>query len=252
MSYAEWVTRSKIRSSSLRETLAHRMNENASLSWQSPNAMNGGSSSRGGDRIDELLLGGQVRKWPTTQANDSTAVRNATSNRSNPDSEHHDGVTMADAVRNWPSPAARDQKGPNGEMHWETKERPHEDQLPNAVVNWTTPQAHDNSPRGAGNRMNPNAGNACLASDAIDFPCSPLGAGTNPTPIIPTGGLGLLLQRWRPPQCRALNATFQHWLMGWPVRMNCESAATAWSLWRRRMRSRLSFLLCFRRIGGRP
>lgn len=31
---------------------------------------------------------------------------------------------------------------------------------------WTTPQAHDTTKRGAGNRANPNAGNACLGWDA--------------------------------------------------------------------------------------
>lgn len=31
---------------------------------------------------------------------------------------------------------------------------------------WTTPQAHDSHPRGAGNRQNPRGGNACLAWDA--------------------------------------------------------------------------------------
>jgi hypothetical protein len=34
------------------------------------------------------------------------------------------------------------------------------------VSPWTTPQAHDTHPRGAGNRENPKAGNACLAWDA--------------------------------------------------------------------------------------
>lgn len=35
---------------------------------------------------------------------------------------------------------------------------------------WTTPQAHDVTKRGAGNRENPNGGNACLASDATQWP----------------------------------------------------------------------------------
>ena len=35
-----------------------------------------------------------------------------------------------------------------------------------AAKGWTTPQAHDTHPRGAGNRSNPKAGNACLAWDA--------------------------------------------------------------------------------------
>ena len=38
-----------------------------------------------------------------------------------------------------------------------------------AAKMWTAPQAHDTRPRGAGNRENPNAGNACLAWDAMKW-----------------------------------------------------------------------------------
>lgn len=39
-----------------------------------------------------------------------------------------------------------------------------------ATGRWTTPQAHDTTARGKGNRKNPKAGNACLATDAIMWP----------------------------------------------------------------------------------
>lgn len=39
------------------------------------------------------------RQWPTAQANDSTNTANRTANRSNPNSKHHDGITLVDAVR---------------------------------------------------------------------------------------------------------------------------------------------------------
>ena len=44
-----------------------------------------------------------------------------------------------------------------------------EELLPAQARNWATAQAHDIHPRGKGNRMNPNGGNACLASDAMDW-----------------------------------------------------------------------------------
>jgi hypothetical protein len=287
-SYAEWVTRSKTRSSSLRQTLALRMSGRGSLS---------------------------SRTWPTVAATDSTGARNSTSGRSDPNSQHHSGEMLNDAIRNWPSAraedsesagnhpkatdsltgvtrnwpttSARDEKGPNGENHFQTKDRPHEDQLANASRNWATPVSqpangtpeafverkrraiangsqmgltlsdlqlqtinwatattHDSRPRGAGNRLNPAGGAGSLTSDAIDFPCSLLAAETNQTPITPTGGLGLLLQRWTPPECRALNPAFQWWLMGWPVLTSSESVETAWFRWRRQSLSLLNFLTC--------
>jgi len=41
--------------------------------WATPNAMAGGSVSRGGDRIEELLLGGQATNWATPQHADGEA-----------------------------------------------------------------------------------------------------------------------------------------------------------------------------------
>lgn len=38
--------------------------------WATPNAMSGGSTSRGGERINEPLLGGQVQQWPTPNSRD--------------------------------------------------------------------------------------------------------------------------------------------------------------------------------------
>lgn len=74
---------------------------------------------------------------------------------------------------------------------------------------WTTPQAHDTNPRGAGNQENPNGGVACLAWDAKNWatprasdaekggPNQSFGAGGTPlpamaaqwmTPNVPNGG----------------------------------------------------------------
>ena len=58
-------------------------------------------------------LTGQIgRIIPTPTAVES---RNRTSNRANPNSNHHDGVTLSDFVRMWPTPTSRDWKG--GDAH---------------------------------------------------------------------------------------------------------------------------------------
>ena len=49
--------------------------------------------------------------WPTPTVNESRNGANRTANRLNPDSKHHDGVTLVDAVRMWPTPQARDGHG---------------------------------------------------------------------------------------------------------------------------------------------
>lgn len=52
---------------------------------------------------------------PTPTASANGMSRNRTSGRSNPDSQHHDGVTLADWVRLLPTPAAAD--GSGGKQH---------------------------------------------------------------------------------------------------------------------------------------
>nr|WP_298981496.1 hypothetical protein [uncultured Roseibium sp.] len=42
--------------------------------------------------------------------------------------------------------------------------------LQEVAQNWTTPQAHDVSPRGSGQKPSSKAGNACLARDAQNWP----------------------------------------------------------------------------------
>lgn len=44
--------------------------------------------------------------WPTPNAKDESQHRNKTANRSNPESKHHDGTTLTDAVSAWPTPDA--------------------------------------------------------------------------------------------------------------------------------------------------
>ena len=78
----------------------------------------------------------QAAMWPTATRQDgaSSGGRNETAERTG---NTHPGTSLTDAINLWATPRL-----------------------------WTTPQAHDTTKRGAGNRMNPGGGAACLATDA--------------------------------------------------------------------------------------
>ncbi len=85
------------------------------VGWPSPQASwaAAGSTSRSGDRKDEPLIGGLVRAlagWPTCTVQDAANARNATAARSDPDSKHHAGLTLVDAVTlaGWCTPTTGD------------------------------------------------------------------------------------------------------------------------------------------------
>lgn len=94
--YAVWVSRSKALSLSLRKALERLTSASGYLSWQSPAAGGGGSYSRGGDRGEEMLLGGEVQNWPTATANPSTKSNGLM------------GPNLIEAGQNWPSARAED------------------------------------------------------------------------------------------------------------------------------------------------
>lgn len=86
--------------------------------WDTPSVadVTGGRTSRSGDRKDELLLNSMAAKvsaesWPTPALTDSNGARNRTAVRSDPDSKHHDGVTLNDAIILYSPP------GPETETH---------------------------------------------------------------------------------------------------------------------------------------
>ena len=70
-------------------------------------------------RTDEIESG----LWPTATAGDSKNAANRTATRHNPNSKHHSGTTLVDAVRMWPTPTAQDSKnnGAPSQMDRNTK-----------------------------------------------------------------------------------------------------------------------------------
>lgn len=128
-----------------------------------------------------------------------------------------------------------------------------------AAQMWTTPQAHDVTARGSGQKPSAKAGNACLATDAQVF--------SRPGPA--TCAHGLPPSQWRPTsrrllrsvtshvkrtslrrwlrrgnwKKRRLNPLFVEWLMGWPPgHALCDCSATEFARWQRDMRGALSAL----------
>ena len=84
----------------------HSLNNEAALSgWPTPNAMAGGQTSRGGDRIDEPLMGGIAKLcgWPTPQSEDSEQTG---AHRGQPDT-----LNSASKVAGWGTPKSTDAKG---------------------------------------------------------------------------------------------------------------------------------------------
>lgn len=233
--------------------------------WPSARAEDSESAGNHPNSTDSLT--GVMRNWPTANARDekgidqhshegadgnslpNAAVNWATlkaQNQENPGSGNRQMLTsqlpLQDQTAKWASPTASENANRNVTMppsHGETRGTTTAGEAAIFPCNWTTPQAADvNHSRGM-----TGGTHKVLAKDVRFFPSSLPDAETPKTPIIPTGGLGLLLQRWTPPECRALNARFQWWLQGWPVPMNSESAEMAFVRWQRLMRSTLSFLV---------
>ena len=72
----------------------------------------------------------------------------------------------------WPTVQARDVRmgdGPDSERRARKIEQGWSQNLNDVSENWTTPQAHDVTPRGRGQVPSAKAGNACLATDAQNW-----------------------------------------------------------------------------------
>jgi hypothetical protein len=79
---------------------APRTDGTASSSWPTAAARDWKSvaSNKHGDNARPLNEVAALSAWPTTTVNDSRGGRNRTANRSDPESRHHDGLTLVDAV----------------------------------------------------------------------------------------------------------------------------------------------------------
>lgn len=105
--YSAWVSRLRA-DWSRRRKLARRMSGSASLSsaWPTPAArdhkgangpehLQNGSGRLHLDQLPNFV----AHCWPTACVTDANGARNLTSGRSDPDSKHHSGVTLNDAIR---------------------------------------------------------------------------------------------------------------------------------------------------------
>lgn len=166
--------------------------------WASPQTPGGGAISRSGDRIGELLLGGQAMNWATP----NTAQRGCEANLR----DRKNGMQLQDEATNWPSARAEDSEC-CGNHPGAT------DSLTGAVTNWPTTTSRDwkvgDLP--AECRVGSEALTAeALTAAAEQFPSSrPIGPTTD-------AGLSWLLSVWTRPSCPRLSPGFQWWLMGWP------------------------------------
>lgn len=97
--YADWVTHSLIRSSSLRRTLAQRINGNGASYWPSTRSEDGESCGNHPGAVDS-----QVEKWATPKALSGGA-------NSKRDERGSGGADLQEQIKRWPTPAARDEKG---------------------------------------------------------------------------------------------------------------------------------------------
>ncbi len=124
--------------------------------WASPSAAAGGSTSRGGDRIDEPLLGGQVKLWMTPRA---SMANNGSDSGSAKRQEQGENLGLKDQSQAWPTPAARDFKSTGTAAAAARQDAGHSQPLNEAAVNLyslPTPEpTGDQSPSTSGRRLNP-------------------------------------------------------------------------------------------------
>lgn len=144
--------------------------------------------------------------WPNATAAMTTGAESA---------GRDGGDNLQTAVKNWPTPAARDIKGANSAVHLEKSSGSlHLDQLPNFVAHcWATPTASENSNRTT--KMAPShgkthgivlAGQACDLSEQWATPAvadvqggRKARSGDRSTELLLNGQAALLAERWPTP-----------------------------------------------------
>lgn len=72
--------------------------------WQTPQQPAGGGTSRSGERMDEPLLDGQARMWPTPKESQYKGGDQA--REENRSGDRHAGHDLATSTETWPTPAA--------------------------------------------------------------------------------------------------------------------------------------------------
>lgn len=188
--YADWVTRSKTRSLSLRKRLERVINGSGCSSWPTPQAND--SEKRGQvafSRDNQACLPSQVTTWPTPDANcgdRGTTPRPVNSVGSN--------VNYAAASRQTPS--ARDQEG-NG---FRSGDRSDEAKLSGQAKTWPTPTARDHK---SGQASQETLDRNSLPLNEVVLVYSPPAPTQTGEPSPSTSG-------------RRLNPAFVAWLMGCP------------------------------------
>jgi len=98
--------------------------------------------------------GSDCSSWPTATKMDANGARNRTVDRG-AESNHHDGETLNDAIRNWPTPHAADPQKDRGsdELMKRHADRLHASfDLPVEARNWSTPRAQDAESAGSKNK----------------------------------------------------------------------------------------------------
>lgn len=224
--YANWVIRSKTRSSSLRRMLAQITRENESLSWPTARASERGQyqRDRGEKGSERPTLTGSAKTWAT-----ATCGQGGANVPTKPGVRPY-SPDLKLQILNWPTPASRDFKGMNGGGHFMTKSRPHMDQLPNSVAMWATARTPSGGKESKESKAKRKSGGIDLQTQIFNFP--------DTHSAETTGITGQLLQVWTPPACPQLNPNFQWWLMGWPspTMIFSGSAGMAWIHWWQQLR----------------
>lgn len=217
-----WPTSGTMRSGQLYEhpTLVPRTDASASSSshgfkeWQTPVAddsvdrLAGKVNSRGEPKLSAEVL----RAWPTPVVN---MGRSRTAGRSDPNSAHHDGETIHDAVQTWATPRSTD--GTNGSRTLEgtLKEvaRGLNQSLPMDVTAWATPTTRDH--KGTGDLSNSMVRQDGTPRDDTVPRQAFTWAGPTPSPSV--GTTEPSDSSPPKPRGRGLNPRFSLWLMGFPV-----------------------------------
>ena len=199
--YADWVTRSRIRSLSLRSRLEQAIGakEYSSLRWTTPQTSECESAPRPSrketGRTTEYL-GRQVAMWPSPRAEDSESCGN-----------HPDATdSLTGATRLWPTPVANDDnKSPEAHMRMKANmpggPRTQPTSLQVVSQMWQTPQV----PNGGGKTRGQDRSDELLLEGQASMWATPTAAGSkggSPQDSKGKRDLRLDLEKWPTPQAR--------------------------------------------------